>query len=109
MPHFAGLNSVIKRLTIFATARFSNAPILAYPDYTKPFVLDTDASNSGIGAFLSQVQENGTECVVAYASRSLTRQEQKYCVTRRELLACSRGVYPPFSTIFIWVTIYTEN
>ena len=62
-------------------------PILAYPDYTKPFVLDTDASNSGIGAFLSQVQENGTECVVAYASRSLTRQEQKYCVTRRELLA----------------------
>ena len=63
------------------------APILAYPDYTKPFVLDTDASNSEIGAVLSQVQENGTECVVAYASRALTRQEQKYCVTRRELLA----------------------
>ena len=36
---------------------------------------------------LSQVNDDKSECVVAYASRSLTRQEQRYCVTRRELLA----------------------
>ena len=50
-------------------------------------MLDTDASDMGIGAILSQVQDDGGEAVIAYASRSLSRQEQRYCVTRRELLA----------------------
>ena len=36
---------------------------------------------------LSQLQEDGSECVVAYASRALSKQERNYCVTRRELLA----------------------
>ena len=36
---------------------------------------------------LSQLSENGSESVIAYASRSLSRQEQRYCVTRSELLA----------------------
>ena len=61
-----------------------SSPVLAYPDC---FVLDTDASDVGIGAVLSQPSEDGSERVIAYASRSLTRQEQIYCVTRRELLA----------------------
>ena len=55
--------------------------------HSKPFLLDTDASDVGIGAVLSQIQDNGSEGVIAYASRSLSRQEQKYCVTRKELLA----------------------
>ena len=62
-------------------------PILAFPDHSRHFVLDTDASDTGIGAILSQVQDDGGEVVIAYASRSLSRQEQRYCVTRRELLA----------------------
>ena len=68
-------------------SRVTTSPILAYPDYSKRFILYTDASNYGIGAVLSQISDDGSECVIAYASRSLSRQEQRYCVTRRELLA----------------------
>ena len=49
-------------------------------------MLDTDASDVGIGAVLSQEQD-GKERVIAYASKKLDRQQQRYCVTRRELLA----------------------
>ncbi len=44
-------------------------------------------SDTGIGAVLSQLDEQGQERVIAYASRLLSKPERKYCVTRRELLA----------------------
>ena len=59
-----------------------NAPILAFPDFTQPFLVDTDASHSGIGAVLSQIVV-GKKKVIAYASRTLSKAEQKYCVTRK--------------------------
>ena len=62
------------------------APILAYPNASDSFVLDTDASNCSIGGVLSQVHD-GQEHVIAYFSRSLNSAERNYCVTRRELLS----------------------
>jgi len=56
------------------------------PNDADPFLLDTDACDVSIGAVLSQVQ-NGVEKVIAYASRSLSKPEQNYGVTRKELLA----------------------
>ena len=47
------------------------APILAYPDYSKPFILETDISLKGLGTVLSQKGDDNKICVIAYASRSL--------------------------------------
>ncbi|CAC5413343.1 unnamed protein product [Mytilus coruscus] len=63
-----------------------SAPILVYPTREDLFILDTDASNVGMGAVLSQLQD-GVEKVICYFSKTFSRSERKYCVTRRELLA----------------------
>ncbi|KAJ8008876.1 hypothetical protein DPEC_G00082990 [Dallia pectoralis] len=67
-------------------SRLTSAPVLGYPLDSGQLLLDTDASDWGIGAVLSQVQE-GEERVLAYGSRRLSATEQNYCTTRRELLA----------------------
>ena len=64
---------------------------MGYPNPEEQFILDTDASNSGIGAVLSQLQ-NGQERVIAYFSRSLNRAEHQYCVSRKELLAMVKSI-----------------
>ena len=67
--------------------KLTTAPVLAYPNEKGgEFILDCDASNSGIGAVLSQIQD-GDEKVISYASRTLSEAEQMYCVTRKEMLA----------------------
>jgi len=58
--------------------------VISCPDWSQLFLLDTDASDMGIGAVLSQAQQR-KEFVIAYASRNLTKSEWNY--TRRELLA----------------------
>ena len=65
---------------------FSSAPILAFPDFSKPFVVDTDASGAGLGAVLSQIGKDGFEHPVAFISRTLSKAERNYNVTRLELL-----------------------
>jgi hypothetical protein len=72
-------------------AALTTAPILAYPNYSIPFILDTDASQVGSGAVLSQQQE-GEERVVSYFSKMYSSEEINYCVTRQELLAIVKAV-----------------
>ena len=73
--------------------RLTTTPVLAYPDYSRPFILDTDASDFGIGAVLAQHDDDGHERVVAFASRTLCKSERRYCVTRRDCwqLWCSHS------------------
>ena len=65
------------------------APVLAMPNAKVPFVLDTDTSDRSVGAELIQVQ-GGEKSAVVYASLTLTPEQQKYCTTRKELLAIIR-------------------
>ena len=65
----------------------SLAPLLAYPDFDKPFIVQTDASLKALGAVLSQVDKDGIEHPVAYSSQVLNKHERNYTVTKRECLA----------------------
>ena len=64
----------------------TSAPILAYPKLGSQFILDTDASDVGVGAVLSQVQDDKKR-VITYMSKTMNVHERSYCITRKELLA----------------------
>ncbi len=65
----------------------TEAPVLVYPDFEKEFILQTDASKGALGAVLSQVDENGKDHPVAFASRTCNKSEQNYSTTELESLA----------------------
>lgn len=71
--------------------KLSSAPILAPPDFSVSFCLQTDASQYGLGIVLTQIQ-NDQEVVIAYASRTLNKAEQNYSVTEKECLAIVWGI-----------------
>ena len=84
-------------------------PVLAHPDWTQPFIVDTDSCGHGLGAILSQKIE-GVERVVMFASRALNDPETRYKVYEQETLAVRWA-----SKVFGWylwstkVTFRTDN
>jgi hypothetical protein len=67
--------------------RLTTAPILIYPDYYREFILATDASYHGFGATLSQLAKDKKEHPIAYASKSLRKEEVNYAATELECAA----------------------
>uniref|UniRef100_A0A803KCS2 Gypsy retrotransposon integrase-like protein 1 n=1 Tax=Xenopus tropicalis TaxID=8364 RepID=A0A803KCS2_XENTR len=65
----------------------ASSPVLAAPDFSRRFILQTDASNFGLGAVLSQVNTYGEEHPVAYLSRKLLPREAAYATIEKECLA----------------------
>ena len=63
------------------------APVLAFADFKKPFLLETDTSIEGLGVVLSQKQDDGRYHPVAYASCGLKGGELKYHSSKLEFLA----------------------
>ena len=66
------------------------APVLAFSRFDLPFVLDTDASATGVAAVLSQVQD-GEERPIAYAAKALTKSQRKWAPTKIEMYALVFG------------------
>ena len=64
-----------------------SAPVLTHPRFDQPFILQTDASNVGLGAVLAQIDTNGNEQAISYASRTLTPRERNYSTMEKEALA----------------------
>ena len=101
----APLNQLTKRHTLFEWSgvcqesfdKFKHAlvsaPVLVYPKFGpgNRIILETDASTVGLGAMLSQMQNNGTIHPVAYASRSVDKHERNYGISELETL---RLVWP---------------
>ena len=67
--------------------KLTSAPVLSYPTFDKPFVIETRACIEGVGAVLSQPQADGLLHPVAYASHSLTPAQRNYSITELETLA----------------------
>ena len=70
----------------------SQTPILAYANYKKPFKLHTDASENGLGAVLYKKQDDGMDCVIAYASQTLSKSKKNYDSHKLEFLALKWSV-----------------
>ena len=72
------------------------APILAFPYFDKPFLLETDASRKGLGAVLSQKQADGQYHPITYASRVMNETKQRYHSNKQEFLTLKWAVIEQF-------------
>lgn len=93
--------------------RLVTAPILGYPDFSLPFIIEVDASGLGLGSVLSQEQEKGRR-VISYASRGLRVSERnmdKYSPMKLEMLGLKWAMTEKFRDYLVGskTNIYTDN
>ena len=93
--------------------KLTSSPVLGHPDFSRPFILEIDASMSGLGAVLSQDQENG-RVVLCYASRALRNHEKNmknYSSMKLELLTLKWAVTEKLRDLLIGAefTVLTDN
>ena len=82
----------------------TSAPVLAYPDYSKPFILETDTSLKGLGAVLTQEDDEGNFCIISYASHMLKPYEhlmRNYSSAKLELLVLKWAICEKFNDYLI--------
>ena len=88
-----------------------STPVLVFTDFDKPFLLETDASKEGLGAVLSQKQDDGCYHPIAFGSRTLTPSKQNYHSSKLEFLALKWSVTKHFKEYLAYApfTVHTDN
>ena len=86
-------------------------PVLAFADFNKPFLLETDTRKLGLGAVLSQKQTDGQYYLVAFVSCSITVHEHNYLPTKQEFLALKWAITEQFQEYLLWkpFIVKTDN
>ena len=95
------------------TKHLTSPPVMAYPNFEEPFLLHTDASETGLGAFLYQ-QQRGVLWVIACGSRTLSPSERKYYLHswKLEFLAFKWSICEQFRDYLYYAPsfrVYTDN
>ena len=88
-----------------------NSPVLAFANYTKDFLFETDSSKEGLGAVLSHKQKDGWFHPVAYGSQALTVHEKNYHSTKLEFLVLKWAITEHFKEYLLYqpFLVKTDN
>ena len=86
-----------------------STPVLAFANYTKEFLLETDASKDGLGAVLSQKQADGQYHPVAYGSQAHMAHEKKLPFHQTGVPGTKMGGYGTFQGVLAIPTLLGEN
>ena len=91
--------------------KITSAPVLVFPDFNKPFLLETDASKEGLGVVLSHKQDDGCYHPIAFGSRMLTPSEQKYHSSKLEFLVLKWSITEHFKEYLAYALfmVCTDN
>ena len=92
-------------------AALTSSPVLAFPDMHKGFILTCDASSSGLGIILGQLDEKKKERVIEFGGQALHGSEKNYSVSELECLAIAEGVktYKTYLSTSIPFEIVTDH
>ncbi len=89
---------------------FTTAPVLTFPDFSKLFVIATDASGHGSGTALMQTDDRGKSRPIVYASRIQSSAESRYSITDIETLAIVWTLSHFGDLIYGYpITVYTDH
>ena len=91
--------------------KVQSAPVLVFPNFKKPFLLERDASKEGLGVVLSQKQSNGWYHPIDFGNRSLTPVEKNYHGSKLEFLALKWSVTEHFKEYLAYTpfVVQTDN
>ena len=91
--------------------KVQSTPVLVFPDFEKPFLLETNASKEGLGVVLSQKQSNRWYHPIAFGSHFLTLVEKNYHSSKLEFLALKWSMTEHFKEYLVYMpfVVWTDN